>query len=137
MATQHNPPGLAPADRYRVGARQHLDPTADRYSANTMAIDNTPTASGSPRREQLSTEALRWCEHVLTLELFGQTVPRRTGHVASALAFLDRELPMSSREIARFARTGHETVRRSADALEAIGLIDRHRRPIYHARADT
>ena len=42
---------------------------------------------------------------------------------------------MSSREIAKFARTGHETVRRSADALEALRLIDRHRRPLHQARA--
>ena len=38
--------------------------------------------------------------------------PRRTGAVAMALAMLDRELPMSSRQIASFARMGHETVRR-------------------------
>ena len=86
------------------------------------------------RPEALSNEALRWTEHIATLELFTVSVPRRTAHVAMALTFLDRDLPMSSREIARFARTGHETVRRSADALEQLGLIDRHRRPIYAAR---
>jgi hypothetical protein len=83
----------------------------------------------------LSVDALRWLEHVAILELFTDRLPRRTGQVATALAFLDRDLPMSSRDIATFARTGHETVRRSADALEAEQLIDRHRRPIYHARA--
>ena len=83
----------------------------------------------------LPAEALRWLEHVAVLELYVQRLPRRTGQVATALVFLDRDLPMSSREIAKFARTGHETVRRSADALEAARLIDRHRRPLYHARA--
>lgn len=83
----------------------------------------------------LSTEALRWLEHVAVLELYTDRLPRRTGQVATALVFLDRDLPMSSRDIASFARTGHETVRRSADALEAERLIDRHRRPLYHARA--
>ncbi len=87
--------------------------------------------------ELLPVEALRWLEHVAVLEFFVGNVPRRTGQVAAALAFLDRDLPMSSRDIARFARTGHETVRRSADALESLGLIDRHRRPIHHARVDT
>lgn len=90
-----------------------------------------------PLPELLPVEALRWIEHVTVLEFYVGNVPRRTGQVAAALAFLDRDLPMSSRDIARFARTGHETVRRSADALEALGLIDRHRRPIHHARADT
>jgi len=86
--------------------------------------------------DQLPVEALRWLEHVAVLELYTERLPRRTGQVATALVFLDRDLPMSSREIARFARTGHETVRRSADALEAERLIDRHRRPLYHARAN-
>ena len=36
---------------------------------------------------------------------------------------LDRELPMSSRQIASFARMGHETVRRGADALTELGLM--------------
>jgi len=82
----------------------------------------------------LPIEALRWLEHVAVLELYTDRLPRRTGQVATALVFLDRELPMSSRDIARFARTGHETVRRSADALERERLIDRHRRPVYPAR---
>lgn len=90
-----------------------------------------------PRPEQLPEAALRWLEHIAVLEFYAQRVPRRTGQVAAALAFLDRDLPMSSRDIARFARTGHETVRRTADALEQLGLIDRHRRPIHHARAAT
>lgn len=77
----------------------------------------------------LSEEQLRWVEHVHELEYVDQTVPRRTGAVAMALAMLDRELPMSSRQIASFARMGHETVRRGADALSELGLIDRHRRP--------
>lgn len=85
--------------------------------------------------DALPSEALRWLEHVAVLELFTDRLPRRTGQVATALVFLDRDLPMSSRDIARFARAGHETVRRSADALEAERLIDRHRRPIYEARA--
>jgi hypothetical protein len=85
--------------------------------------------------DPLPVEALRWLEHVAVLELHFARLPRRTGQVATALVFLDRNLPMSSREIAKFARTGHETVRRSADALEAERLIDRHRRPLYHARA--
>ena len=80
-------------------------------------------------------EALRWLEHVAVLEFHTDRLPRRTGQVAVALVFLDRDLPMSSRDIASFARTGHETVRRSADALEAERLIDRHRRPIHQARA--
>lgn len=92
-----------------------------------------PTAeSGHPGA--LSDAALRWIEHVAVLELYAERLPRRTAQIAVALAFLDRELPMSSRDIARFARTGHETVRRAADALEAEQLIDRHRRPIHHAR---
>ena len=90
----------------------------------------------SDQRELLPVEALRWLEHIATLEFYAQAVPRRTGQVAAALAFLDRDLPMSSRDIARFARTGHETVRRAADSLEQQGLIDRHRRPIHHARLD-
>ena len=77
----------------------------------------------------LPEELLRWVEHVHHLEYVEQVVPRRTGAVAMALAMLDRELPMSSRQIATFARMGHETVRRGADALGALGLIDRHRRP--------
>ena len=79
-------------------------------------------------RPPLSDELLRWVERVHVLEYEAQTVPRRTGAVAMALAMLDRDLPMSSREIARFARMGHETVRRGADALLELGLIDRHRR---------
>jgi hypothetical protein len=92
---------------------------------------------GSDRHgpDPLPVEALRWLEHVAVLELFSGRLPRRTGQVATALVFLDRDLPMSSRAIAKFARTGHETVRRAADALEAERLIDRHRRPLYHARA--
>jgi len=85
--------------------------------------------------ELLPVEALRWLEHIAVLELHAGRLPRRSGQVATALVFLDRDLPMSSREIAKFALTGHETVRRSADALEAERLIDRHRRPLYHARA--
>lgn len=85
--------------------------------------------------DPLPVEALRWLEHVAALELFSSRLPRRTGQVATALVFLDRDLPMSSRAIAKFARTGHETVRRAADALEVERLIDRHRRPLYHARA--
>ncbi|NDH84257.1 MAG: hypothetical protein EBZ17_11220 [Actinobacteria bacterium] len=77
----------------------------------------------------LSEEQLRWIEHVHQLEYVDHAVPRRTGAVAMALAMLDRELPMSSRQIASFARMGHETVRRGADALTELGLIDRHRRP--------
>ena len=84
----------------------------------------------------LTADALRWVEHVHLLEYVTQTVPRRTGGVAAALAMLDRDLPMGSRDIANFARTGHETVRRAADALYELGLIDRHRRPLVHARAD-
>ena len=80
-------------------------------------------------RPPLTEEQLRWVEHVHQLEYVDQTVPRRTGAVAMALAMLDRELPMSSRQIASFARMGHETVRRGADALNDLGLIDRHRRP--------
>ena len=77
----------------------------------------------------LSIDMLRWIEHVHRLEYEAQTVPRRTGAVAVALALLDRELPMSSRDISKFARMGHETVRRGADALFELGLVDRHRRP--------
>jgi hypothetical protein len=77
----------------------------------------------------LSEEQLRWIEHIHQLEYVDHAVPRRTGAVAMALAMLDRELPMSSRQIASFARMGHETVRRGADALTDLGLIDRHRRP--------
>ena len=84
-------------------------------------------------RASLSHELLRWVERVHVLEYEAQAVPRRTGAVAMALAMLDRDLPMSSREIARYARMGHETVRRGADALLELGLIDRHRR----ARIDT
>lgn len=91
--------------------------------------------AGHSLPDPLPVEALRWLEHVAILELYADGLPRRTGQVATALAFLDRDLPMSSRDIARFARTGHETVRRAADALEAQRLIDRHRRPIYSARA--
>jgi DNA-binding MarR family transcriptional regulator len=79
-------------------------------------------------RPPLAEALLRWVERVHVLEYDSQTVPRRTGAVAMALAMLDRDLPMSSREIARFARMGHETVRRGADALLELGLIDRHRR---------
>jgi hypothetical protein len=86
--------------------------------------------------DPLPIEALRWLEHVAVLELYTDRLPRRTGQVATALVFLDRELPMSSRDIARFARTGHETVRRSADALERERLIDRHRRPVYPPRVN-
>jgi predicted transcriptional regulator len=50
---------------------------------------------------------------------------------------LDRDLPMGSRDIATFARTGHETVRRAADALYQLGLIDRHRRPLLRVRTGT
>lgn len=92
------------------------------------------TAGGQPLPDPLPVDALRWLEHIAVLELYTSRLPRRTSQVATALAFLDRDLPMSSRDIARFARTGHETVRRSADALEAERLIDRHRRPIYDAR---
>ncbi len=83
----------------------------------------------------VSADALRWVEHVHVLEFVLHSVPRRTGSVAAALAMLDRDLPMGSRDIAAFARTGHETVRRAADALLELGLIDRHRRPLVHARA--
>ena len=100
--------------------------------------DQSPAPAGPDGDQSLPdpvpVEALRWLEHVAVLELYTDRLPRRTGQVATALVFLDRELPMSSRDIARFARTGHETVRRSADALEAERLIDRHRRPIYQAR---
>jgi hypothetical protein len=92
-------------------------------------------ASGQTLPDPVPVEALRWLEHVAVLELYTDRLPRRTGQVATALVFLDRQLPMSSRDIARFARTGHETVRRSADALEAERLIDRHRRPVYRARS--
>jgi DNA-binding MarR family transcriptional regulator len=84
-------------------------------------------------RVPLTEDLLRWVERVHVLEYIDQSVPRRTGAVAMALAMLDRDLPMSSREIARYARMGHETVRRGADALLELGLIDRHRR----ARLDT
>ena len=77
----------------------------------------------------LSLEMLRWIEHVHRLEYEQHAVPRRTGAVAVALAMLDRELPMNSRDISRFARMGHETVRRGADALFELDLVDRHRRP--------
>ena len=77
----------------------------------------------------LPVEMLRWIEHVHRLEYEDQSVPRRTGAVAVALAMLDRELPMNSRDISKFARMGHETVRRGADALFELGLVDRHRRP--------
>ena len=77
----------------------------------------------------LSLEMLRWIEHVHRLEYEKHLVPRRTGAVAVALAMLDRELPMNSRDISRFARMGHETVRRGADALFDLELVDRHRRP--------
>jgi hypothetical protein len=100
----------------------------------TDHLASTGPAEASPLPEQLPPEALRWLEHVAALEFYTDQLPRRTGQVAAALAFLDRDLPMSSRDIAAFARTGHETVRRSADALEAARLIDRHRRPIYPAR---
>ncbi len=83
----------------------------------------------------LSADTLRWLEHVHRLEFEDGTVPRRTGSVAFALTLLADQLPMSSREIAVFARTGHETVRRAADALERLGLIDRHRRPYVDRRA--
>jgi hypothetical protein len=92
-------------------------------------------AGGRTLPDPVPVEALRWLEHVAVLELYTDRLPRRTGQVATALVFLDRQLPMSSRDIARFARTGHETVRRSADALEAERLIDRHRRPVYRARS--
>jgi len=99
--------------------------------------DQSPAPAGPAGDQSLPdpvpVEALRWLEHVAVLELYTDRLPRRTGQVATALVFLDRELPMSSRDIARFARTGHETVRRSAHALEAERLIDRHRRPIYQA----
>lgn len=105
----------------------------------TTMTDQSDTLVGDPGDhelpDQLPVDALRWLEYVAVLELYTHRLPRRTGQVAAALVFLDRDLPMSSREIAKFARTGHETVRRSADALEAERLIDRHRRPIYHARA--
>ena len=84
-------------------------------------------------RAPLSDELLRWVERIHVLEYIAQSVPRRTGAVAMALAMLDRDLPLSSREIAGYARMGHETVRRGADALLELGLIDRHRR----ARIDT
>lgn len=102
-----------------------------------MTDHSDPETSGAiepAEPELLPVEALRWLEHIAVLEFYYQILPRRTGQVAAALAFLDRELPMSSRDIARFARTGHETVRRSANSLEQRGLIDRHRRPIHHAR---
>lgn len=83
----------------------------------------------------LTADALRWVEHIHILEFVTQTVPRRTASVATALAMLDRELPLGSRDIAVFARAGHETVRRAADALSELGLIDRHRRPLVHARS--
>jgi hypothetical protein len=102
---------------------------------NDLSDALTGDAGENPQPDPLPVEALRWLEHVAVLELYSARLPRRTGQVAMALVFLDRDLPMSSREIARFARTGHETVRRSADALEAARLIDRHRRPLYHARA--
>jgi len=102
---------------------------------NDLSDASTGDAGENPQPDPLPVEALRWLEHVAVLELYSARLPRRTGQVAMALVFLDRDLPMSSREIARFARTGHETVRRSADALEAARLIDRHRRPLYHARA--
>ena len=89
-----------------------------------------------PTLPSLSADALRWVEHIYVLEYVTQSLPRRTAGVAAALAMLDRDLPMSSRDIAVFARTGHETVRRAADALYKLGLIDRHRRPLVHARAD-
>ena len=101
---------------------------------NDHLEENAGAADVSALPESLPIEALRWVEHVAALEFYTDRLPRRTGQVAAALAFLDRSLPMSSREIASFARTGHETVRRSADALEAARLIDRHRRPIYAAR---
>ncbi len=88
-----------------------------------------------PAHPLLSADSLRWVEHVHRLEFVARSVPRRTGSVAFALALLDERLPMSSREIAVFARSGHETVRRASDALERLGLIDRHRRPYVDRRA--
>ena len=82
----------------------------------------------------LTTDALRWVEHIHVLEYVTQSVPRHTAGVATALAMLDHDLPMGSRDIATFARTGHETVRRAAAALYALGLIDRHRRPLLQVR---
>lgn len=87
-------------------------------------------------RPPLDTDMLRWIEYVHRLEYEEHAVPRRTGAVAVALAMLDRELPLNSREISRFARMGHETVRRGADALLALGLVDRHRRPRVDAVPD-
>ena len=81
-----------------------------------------------PDRLPLSEDLIRWVERVHVLEYVEQTLPRRTGAVAMALAMLDRDLPMSAREIAHFARMGHETVRRGADALLELGMVDRHRR---------
>ena len=89
-----------------------------------------------PLHDSLSADALRWVEHIHVLEYVTKSVPRRTAGVAAALAMLDRDLPMGSRDIAVFARTGHETIRRAADALYELGLIDRHRRPLIHERAD-
>ncbi|NCG37656.1 MAG: hypothetical protein GWP48_09070 [Actinobacteria bacterium] len=85
----------------------------------------------------LTTDALRWVEHIHVLEYVTQSVPRHTAGVATALAMLDHDLPMGSRDIAAFARTGHETVRRAADALYQLGLIDRHRRPLLRVRTGT
>lgn len=123
------PRAEAASDKYsrRQSTQGHL--MTDHPDANAVATGMTQPP------DLLPVEALRWLEHVAVLELYTSRLPRRTGQVATALVFLDRELPMSSREIAKFARTGHETVRRSADALEAEHLIDRHRRPLYHARA--
>ena len=89
-----------------------------------------------PTLPPLSADALRWIEHIHILEYVTQSIPRHTAGVATALAMLARDLPMASRTIAVFARTGHETVRRAADALYELGLIDRHRRPLVHARVD-
>ena len=61
-------------------------------------------AVGSTRPDLLTESALRWLEHIAVLEFYDQSVPRRTGQVAAALVFLDRDLPLSSRDIARFAR---------------------------------
>jgi len=85
-------------------------------------------------RQPIAPDVLRWIEHVHELEYVHQSVPRRTGAVAIALAMLDRELPLSSRDIGAFGRMGHETVRRGCDALQAVGLIDRHRRPLPDRR---
>jgi len=128
-----------------LGQRPEVPPTAIGAAAPARAEeepsgrrmeDGTAMTNRPEPPPPLTADALRWIEHIHVLEYVLRSVPRRTAGVAAALAMLDRDLPMGSRDIAAFARVGHETVRRAADALFELSLIDRHRRPLVHARAD-